>query len=306
MSESVAVQMDDDDDGGVEITIVDDVPEADRARFVAPDSTDSDDDITVAPSEISQYKTDVQKRIKDLSFKANSERRAKETAVREREAAVNYAAGLIAENNRLKHYSAHNETALVTTAKIRSEEQIAGLKRDAKEAFESGDTDRFLEMQEQMQRRVAEHTRYAEYVPQPVVETPMPEVRQQTAAEVVPDKIAVEWYDKNKWFQAEGDEEAEMTAYAFGISDILINKKNLDPRSSEYYAEIDAAVRRTFPRYAGFKTSASASDVTRRPVSVVAAATRSPRTARKVHLTASQQSIARRLGLTLEQYAAQL
>lgn len=77
MSGSVAVQMDDDDDGGVEITIVDDVPQADRARFVAPDSTDSDDDITVVPSEISQYKTDVQKRIKDLSFKANSERRAK-------------------------------------------------------------------------------------------------------------------------------------------------------------------------------------------------------------------------------------
>lgn len=306
MSGSVAVQMDDDDDGGVEITIVDDVPQADRARFVAPDSTDSDDDITVVPSEISQYKTDVQKRIKDLSFKANSERRAKEQAVREREAAVTYATGLIAENNRLKYYSAHNETALVTTAKIRTEEQIAGLRRDAKDAFERGDTEQFLAAQEQMFGRMTEHKNYADYVPQPVVETPMPAARPQAAAEAGPDKLAVEWYDKNKWFQAEGDEEAEMTAYAFGISDILINKKNIDPRSPEYYAEIDSAVRRTFPRYAGFKTGAPASDVTGRPVSVVAAATRSPRTARKVHLTASQQNIARRLGLTLEQYAAQL
>lgn len=292
-----------DGDAGLDIVVVDDTPDADRSRALAPDATESDDDIVVPPSEMDQYHANVKKRINNLSFKAASERRAKEAAVRERSAAVEFAGRVVEENNRLKRYSHTNETALVDTARARAEEQIETLKREAKVAFEAGDSDKFLDAQVQMQRRVSEHTRLAEYVPPQLVETPMPP--RAPAAEPDPDNRAIDWMSRNPWFKGEGDDEAGMTGFALGVSDALI-KKNVDPRTPAYYEAIDKAVRRTFPAYAGFAADDPAQDATGRRTSVVAAATRSAPARRTVHLTASQQTIARRLGLTLEQYAAQL
>ena len=93
---SEARKEEDQDDGlEIEIIVDDDTPDTDKGRAVAPEQTESDDDIKVGDDEVVQYKKDVQKRIKDLSFKAHSERRAKEAAARERDEAIRFAQSLI-------------------------------------------------------------------------------------------------------------------------------------------------------------------------------------------------------------------
>jgi len=85
-----------------EIIVEDDTPEADKGRVVAPELTDSDDDIKVGDDEVTRYNKDIQKRIKDLSFKAHSERRAKEAAAKERDEAVRYVQTLMEKNKQLE------------------------------------------------------------------------------------------------------------------------------------------------------------------------------------------------------------
>ena len=312
MSESTAVNLEVDDN--IEIEIIDDTPDEDRGRHIAPEVTESDEDISAREQEITNYKEDIQKRIKDLSSKAHAERRAKEVAAKERDEAIRYAQQIIAENEALKRYSATNENALINTAKQRAEIQIDALQRKAKEAFEAGETEKFIELQTQLQRAVVEHDKYSSYTPRVVEEAPQrpqqaprnteQHVQQQAAQ---PDPMALEWYENNKWFQDEGDMESEMTAYAFGVSDILINKRGIDPRSKEYYEEISKSVRKRFPDYDGFKKAEAARGSTPKPNTVVAPATRSVSGNRKVvQLTPTQVRLAKRLNLTTEQYAAQL
>jgi len=284
-----------------EIIVDDDTPDTDKGRVVAPEQTESDDDITVGDDEVVQYKKDVQKRIKDLSFKAHSERRAKEAAARERDEALRLAQSLIEKTKQLEELKATQEAALVEQAKGRSESQISLLKRAAKEAFEAGDTDKFLEFQEQLGRAVVEHERYNAYrAPEP-----QPQVHQLPPPPPKPDAKAEKWYEANSnWFQAEGEIEEEMTAYAFGVSDIL-RKKNVDPRSDEYYQTIDARVRQRFPEYFG-KQSEPVSDATAKAPSVVAPASRAVKnTTRQVRLTESQMRLIRKLQITPQQYVEQ-
>lgn len=312
MSEAKTVNLEVDDN--IEIEIIDDTPDEDRGRHVAPEATESDEDISAREQEITNYKEDIQKRIKDLSSKAHAERRAKEAAAKERDEAIRYAQQIIAENEALKRYSANNENALVNTAKQRAEIQIDALQRKAKEAFEAGETEKFIELQTQLQRAVVEHDKYSSYTPRVIEEAPQKPQQaprnteqhvQQQAAQ--PDPMALEWYENNKWFQDEGDMESEMTAYAFGVSDILINKRGIDPRSKEYYEEISKSVRKRFPDYDGFKKAETAKGSTSKPNTVVAPATRSVSGNRKVvQLTPTQVRLAKRLNLTTEQYAAQL
>lgn len=284
-----------------EIIVEDDTPDTDKGRAVAPEQTESDDDIKVGDDEVVQYKKDVQKRIKDLSFKAHSERRAKEAAARERDEALRFAQSLIEKTKQLEQAKIAQEIALVEQAKGRSESQISLLKRAAKEAFEAGDTDKFLEFQDQLQRAVVENERYNAYrAPEP-----QPQVHQLPPPPPKPDAKAEKWYESNSnWFLAQGDLEEEMTAYAFGVSDILRNK-NVDPRSDEYYQKVDEAVRRRFPEYFG-KQSEPVSDATAKAPSVVAPASRAVKnTTRQVRLTESQMRLIRKLQITPQQYVEQ-
>lgn len=284
----------------IEIEILDDTPESDRGKVKAPDKTDSDEDISVSDDEVSRYKNDVQKRIKDLSFKAHSERRAKEAAVKEREEAARLAKALMDENRRLRDAQRAQEVALVQQAKGRSESDINLLKRAAKESFEAGDTEKFLELNEKLQRAVVENERYAAWQPPQREPEPEPVVHQFQAAK--PDAKAEEWYSRNsEWFQGQGDVEEEMTAYAFGVSDNLL-KKGIDPKSDEYYQRIDESVRRRFPDYFRESQPEPEKTATVKASTVVAPVARSVKTTRKVQLSPSQVALCKRLGITPEKY----
>ena len=114
-----------------------------------------------------------------------------------------------------------------------------------------------------------------------------------------PDPRAEDWAGKNRWF---GSDRA-MTFTAFEIHKDLVEKEGFDPKSNEYYVEIDKRIRVDFPH----KFDKSETRKTSEPVQTVASATRSVKPGRQtVRLTPSQVAIAKKLGVPLEEYAKQL
>ena len=94
-----------------------------------------------------------------------------------------------------------------------------------------------------------------------------------------------------------------MTFTAFEIHKDLVNKEGFDPKSEEYYKEVDRRIKLDFPH----KFGKGGSVETSRPVQSVASANRNVRPGRKtVRLTSSQVAIAKKLGVPLEDYAKQL
>ena len=113
------------------------------------------------------------------------------------------------------------------------------------------------------------------------------------------DPVAEEWAAKNRWF---GQDRA-MTFTAFEIHKDLVDKEGIDPKSTEYYTEIDKRIRVDFPHKFGNNETIA----TTKPVQSVASANRSVKSGRKqVRLTSSQVAIAKKLGVPLEEYAKQL
>jgi hypothetical protein len=206
---------------------------------------------------------------------------------------------LAEENKKYRELAGNNEKFAVNQAKGRAETDITATKKRMKDAFEAGDTDTFIETQEALQRLVAEHDRYAAYQPMPLPEPQynIPQPKPQ------PDQKVMDWAGKNPWFEGSSELEKEMTGYAYAVSDVLIRDNKIDPTSDRYFDELNKRVQRRFSEY--FQSPEPERDATVRASTVVAPATRTSRTTSKVRLSASQVSLARRLGLTPEQYVAQ-
>ena len=114
-----------------------------------------------------------------------------------------------------------------------------------------------------------------------------------------PDPRAEEWAAKNTWF----GQNRPMTFTAFEIHKDLVEKEGFDPKSNEYYEEVDKRIRLEFPNKFDIKDSNSSA----RPTQTVASARRVVRPGTKtVKLTSSQVAIAKKLGVPLEEYAKQL
>jgi hypothetical protein len=112
------------------------------------------------------------------------------------------------------------------------------------------------------------------------------------------DPMAEDWASKNTWF----GRDRPMTFTAFEIHKDLVEKEGFDPKSDEYYAEINKRIKVDFPHKFG-----NSETTTPRPVQSVASANRSVKQGRKtVRLTSSQVHIAKKLGVPLEEYAKQL
>ena len=128
-----------------------------------------------------------------------------------------------------------------------------------------------------------------------------PELYQQPRqqAQTPPDPKAEEWAASNEWF----GKDSAMTYTAFDLHRKLTEEEGIDPRSEEYYEEIDKRIRLEFPH----KFDTSKDKPISKPTQTVASATRSSKTSRKqVRLTSSQVAIAKKLGVPLEEYAKQL
>jgi hypothetical protein len=290
--ENLDIDIEQSEDSGFEVEIVDDTPEKDRGRPRREEGKEAEipDD-----SEIENYSENVQKRIKQLRFEYHEERRRKEEAERIREEAIAAAKALHQENNRLKKTLSQGEEVLIGQARNRIDAQIEQAKSAYRNAYESGDTDQILEAQEKLTALQAEKFKISDYRPQQYVETPAPQFAQAPARNIPePDAKARAWAESNPWFQ----KDPEMTSYAFGVHQKLVTE-GYDTASDEYYAAIDQNIRKRFPENFGGSQQ-------RQPGNVVAPANRSSKSPRQVRLTQTQVALAKRLGLTNEQYAAQM
>lgn len=279
----------------VEIEIVDDTPEEDRnrprrAEGVEPDVPDDD--------EIASYSESVQKRIKKMKWEFHEERRAKEEAARLQEEAIKYAQQIKEENDKLKQTLTENEGVLVTQAKGRLDSQIAQAKAQMKEAHETGDTDALIDAQEKLTSLQNEKYRIENY--KPPVRQPAQDFQPQQPQVQKPPQQALEWAERNPWF----GQDKRMTGFAYGVHEEIIGN-GVDANSQEYYNQIDAAMRQAFPDKFGVVAEEPAPQQ-RQTGNVVAPTSRTSKKPRKVKLSPSAAALAKRLGLTAEQYAAQL
>ena len=280
----------DTDDDDFEVEVVDDTPKADRGRKASEPPTD------VTDEELEDYSDKVRKRIQHFSKGYHDERRAKEEALRERQELERVTQQLMEENKKLKGNVNKNQTALLEQAKKNAAIETEGAKRAYKEAYESGDSDAVLEAQEKLTNAKIKSDRLANFKLPALQETQTPVQTQveQTAPAVQVDERAANWQKTNSWFGSDD----EMTSLALGLHNKLV-KQGVSPQSDEYYETIDSRMRQVFP------DSFEEAEPKRKKAQVVAPATRST-APKKVTLTRTQVQIAKRLGLTPEQYAKQV
>ena len=279
----------DSDEEDYEVEVVDDTPKADRNRKPSEPPND------VTDEELEEYSDKVRKRIQHFSKGYHDERRAKEEALRERQELERLAQQLVEENKKLKGNVNKNQTALLDQAKKNAAVETEAAKRAYKEAYESGDSDAVLDAQERLTNAKLKSDRLANFKLPALQETETPVQRpvEQTAPAVQVDQRAADWQKANKWFGADD----EMTSLALGLHNKLV-KQGVSPQSDEYYETINSRMRQVFPD--NFEEAEP-----KRKAQVVAPATRST-APRKVTLTRTQVQIAKRLGLTPEQYARQV
>jgi len=286
-------------DNEVEVEIIDDTPVKDRGREPlnreVADPTDE---------EINSYSDGVQKRIKELTHARHDERRAKEALLREKKELERLAEHMANENKKLKAYVQTGSEQYAESIKKVAENDLEDAKRKYKEAYESGDYDALVAAQEAMTDAKMKTEAAKNFRPTPLqgdevdVQTPQTQVPRQDL-----DDKTVRWQAKNRWFGADGYE--EVTSFALGLHQKLVNS-GVDPRSDDYFERIDARMKSTFPDIFGeAEDKPRSGDGSKRPTSVVAPATRSTG-ARKVQLTPTQVALAKKYGLTPQQYAAEV
>ena len=284
------------DNSDFEVDIVDDTPEEDKPRRAEDTEAQIPED-----DEIASYGENVQKRIKQLKFEYHEERRRKEEAARLQDEAVDYARKVYEENQKLRKTLEEGEGVLVQQAKSRVEAELERAKSAYKEAYETGDPDKLIDAQEKLNSLQNEKFRVESYKPKPQEVQEEPVQLRQRPKVPEPDARTKAWASQNEWF---GDD-SEMTGYAFGVHESLV-KQGINPQSQadEYYNRIDQSMRQRFPdKFGGQQVEAAP---VRQAGSVVAPAGRSAKKPRRVQLTSTQVALAKRLGLSAEQYAAQL
>ena len=283
----------------VEIEIVDDTPEKDRGRKPldreVADPTDE---------EIENYSDGVQKRIKELTHARHDERRAKEALLREKQELERLAQHMLEENKRLKQY-VHTGTQHYAASQVQiAEGAVEKAKADLKKATEEFDTEAIIAAQEALMEAKLQMQQAKSFKPAPLQEESVEvQTGQQDVARPELDQKTLNWQARNQWFGAPGYE--ELTSFALGMHQRLVNS-GVDPRSDEYFERIDARIKDKFPEvFGGQKSQPQSGAVSKKPTTVVASATRSTG-ARKIQLTPTQLALAKKYGLTPQQYAAEV
>lgn len=283
----------------LELEIVDDTPPADRNRKAG------DPPEEVSEEELNQYSDKVRKRLQHFTKGYHDERRAKESALREREEAIRLAENVIEENKRLKGTVNRNQETLLEQAKKAVEMELDQAKKTYKEAYESGDADAVVAAQEAFTSAKVKSERVANFQITSLQENEtevQPLQTRSTQESVLSPKVA-RWQKANPWFGVDD----EMTSLALGLHSKMI-KEGVDPESDTYYENLNSRMRQLFPEQFDSgedETTEPTSTKTRQKANVVAPATRST-APRKIVLTQSQVSIAKRLGVPLELYARQV
>ena len=248
--------------------------------------------------ELEEYSEGVKKRIAKLTRKMRE-------AERQREEALAYAQSVQKEKNQIESRLQKTDKVYVSEFENRVKANLANAKIALKTAIDARDVEAQVSAQEQIAELTMEAARLRslkasqEELPKQKEVTITP---QQNVQAPQADPKAEEWAAKNSWF---GNDSA-MTYTAFDLHKKLVEEEGFDPRSDEYYEEIDKRIRLEFPHK--FATKETITTERAKPAQVVASANRPSQSGRKktVKLTPSQVAIAKRLGVPLEEYAKHL
>jgi hypothetical protein len=317
-AEEVEDQVEDQEDD-VEVEIEDDTPEEDRGREPMPKEIVDE----LEADELEEYTGKVRLRMKQLKKVYHDQRREKERYARENEEALSVARRLMEENKSLKSTLSSGELQLLASIKAGAELELQAAKRAYREAYEAGDAEKITEANDKMAAAGYRLEQVKAYRPQlgaaPALQPAREGVEKQpgTAAQP-PQKMDAEttaWQERNEWW---GTDE-EMTGAAFGLHQRLLRDKgNKFIGTPKYWETIDANMRRRFPEYfegedddtaqepakakANGRDTAPAKRTPNKSATVVAPASRST-SSKKVRLTQTQLNLAKKFGLTPEQYA---
>jgi hypothetical protein len=242
----------------------------------------------------------------------NDERREKEAAKREQQAAIDAAQRLMEENRRIREMLNNGQEEYKAAMTSTTEMRLEKAKRDYKEAYDSGDSDKVIEAQQALTEAQMMLERAKNFKLPPLQEDrfDVQTSQQQQNAPQATDKKLADWQSRNSWF---GQDE-EMTAAALGLHEKL-KRQGMQIGSDQYYATLDNTMRKRFPE--NFDDDQEPPDVEEvkaqpkgdnpkaKPATVVAPATRST-APKRVRLSQSQVAIAKKLGLSPEQYVREL
>ena len=247
--------------------------------------------------EAEEYSEGVKKRIAKLTKKMRE-------AERQREEALRYAESVKQERDQFRNQANTLDKDYTTEMENRISGQLAAAQAKLTAARQAEDPKAETEALTAISQLGYEQGRLAELKTQNEMrekaakEEPKEQpIRQQPTQ--APDPKAAAWAEKNEWFGSD----SAMTYTAFDLHRKLTEEEGIDPKSDEYYTEIDKRIRLEFPH----KFDKPVSKPVSKPTQTVASATRSPKAnAKTVRLTSSQVAIAKKLGVPLEEYAKQL
>ena len=269
---------------------------------VSDDVQNSEQEKSQKDSELEEYSKGVQSRISKLTRKMREAER-REAAALDYAKAVEYKRREM-ESQFVKRDSVYNKKLeeSVKTGMEAAQKELAA-------AIESGNAESQVEANKRIASLAFENAKLQQ-AKENAPEVEEPRQRPQLSDEQYlprrtpnelpdPDPRAEDWAARNRWF---GQDRA-MTFTAFEIHKDLVEKEGFDPKSNDYYKEVDRRIRLDFPH----KFDKGGSVNTSAPVQTVASANRSVKPGRKtVRLTPSQVAIAKKLGVPLEEYAKQL
>jgi len=259
------------------------------------------DDKKENKEELEQYSDSVQKRIAKLTKKWRE-------AERQKDEALSYAERTIKEKKQTEAKLEKMEPNFLSVSEESITSGVEAAKAKLAAAREANDlgaeADAMAAISELgvKKARLEEAKLARENLEKQPQAKPEVNLRRQQAAQGSPDPKAEAWSEKNSWF----GQDTAMTYTAFDLHKKLTEQEGFDPSSDEYYSEIDKRIRLEFPhKFAN--NSSSGEDTRPAPVQTVASAKRSTKSGRKtVRLTPSQVTIAKKLGVPLEEYAKQL
>jgi hypothetical protein len=296
------------EDGGFELEIQDDTPKDDQKTKPLPAEVKEE----LENDNLMDYSNKVKMRLEQMKKAWHDERREKERAQREQEEAVNFAKKIAEDNKKLKERYSAGEKEYITTAQNAADFELEIAKRTYRDAVDSGDTDRMVEAQSKLTEASLKQDKARNFRPTLQEEDFDVQIPQTTQTQAAPkiDPLTSKWLDKNTWY---GPDE-EMTALALGTHAKLekeFGKSYIG--SEEYFERIDRTMRKRFPENFSGEVEVETQSGGDKPSlrnearasSVVAPATRST-ASKRIVLKASQVALAKKLGLTPEQYAREM
>ena len=298
------VTMKGDEEEEFTVEIEDDTPEEDRGKEPLPkDIVNS----LETPEEGGEYSEEVIVKFKQYKKAWHDERREKEAAYREQEEALRIAQGILEENKRLKATLSSGEQEYIATVKAAAETEVEVAKRNYREAYDSGDTDKLVDAQQALMDASLKLDRTRNFKPtlqDDETEVQLPQRSQADNKTQPVDPKFADWQRRNSnWFQ----KDEEMTDAAMGLHKKLYREYGPEYiGTDDYYERIDKTIRKRFPESFPDNRDAETKPQQKSKPSTVVASVRRSTAPKSIKLTATQAALAKKFKLTPEQYAREV